>query len=101
MIILNLLTKNKKINAYILVPLYFTGIYIGIFALFSWGNWRLVSNALFGAAIIAVNISWVSLSRNLKKERKDQTKKKDLIGMAFLIYSGYNFLISILITNFI
>ena len=98
---MNFLSKNKKINAYILVPLYVTAIYIGIFALFSWGNWRLVSNALFGSAIIAVNISWVSLSRNLKKERKDQTKKKDIIGMAFLFYSGYNFLISLLITNFI
>jgi hypothetical protein len=98
---LNLLTKNKKTNAYILIPLYVTAIYIVIFTLFSWGNWRLVSNALFGAAIIAVNISWVSLSRNLKKERKDQTKQKDIIGMAFLIYSGYNFLISLFITHFI
>lgn len=98
---MNLLTKNKKINAYILVPLYITVIYIGVFALFSWGNWQLVSNALFGAAIITVNISWVSLSRNLKKERKEQTKKKDIIGMAFLLYSGYNFLISLLITNLI
>jgi len=101
MIPLNLLTKNKKINAYILVPLYVTAIYIGLFALFSWGNWRLVSNALFGAAIIAVNISWVSLSRKLKKERKEQTKHKDIIGFAFLIYSAYNFLISLLMINFI
>ncbi|MFW6262602.1 MAG: hypothetical protein ACOC34_01080 [Thermotogota bacterium] len=98
---MNLLTKNKKINAYILVPLYVTGVYMGIFALFSWGNWQLVSNALFGAAIIAVNISWVSLSRNLKKERKEQTKHKDTIGFAFLIYSGYNFMISLLMINFI
>src|SRR6056297_3325851 len=101
MIPLNLLTKNKKINAYILVPLYVTAIYIGLFALFSWGNWRLVSNALFGAAIIAVNISWVSLSRNLKKERKEQTRQKDIIGLAFLVYSGYNFLVSLFITNLI
>lgn len=98
---MNLLTKNKKMNAYLLVPLYVTVIFIAVFALFSWGNWRFVSNALFGAAIIAVNIAWVSLSRNLKKERKDQTKKKDIIGVAFLFYSGYNFLISLLITNFI
>jgi len=95
------LTKDKKINAYILIPLYVTGVYVGLFALLSWGNWRLVSNALFAAAIIAVNISWVSLSRNLKKEKKEQIKHKDLIGKAFLVYSGYNFLISLLITNFI
>jgi len=98
---LNLLTKNKNINAYLLVPLYVTGVYIAIFALFSWWNWHLVSNALFAAAIIAINISWVSLSRNLKKEKKDQTKHRDTVGIAFLIYSGYNFLISLMMTNFI
>jgi len=101
LITLNLLSKNKRINAYLLVPLYVTVVYIGIFALFSWWNWRLVSNALFAAAIIAVNISWVSLSRNLKKEKKNQTKHRDTVGVAFLIYSGYNFLISLLMTNFI
>jgi len=98
---LKLLTNNRKINAYLLVPLYVTAVYTGVFALFSWWNWQLVSNALFGAAIIAVNISWVSLSRNLKKERKDQTQKKDIIGVAFLLYSGYNFLASLIIINLI
>ena len=95
---MNLLTQNKKTNAYLLVPIYVTIVYIGVFGLFSWGNWRLVSDALFGAAIIAVNISWVSLSRNLKKERKEQTRQKDIIGLAFLVYSGYNFLIATLMT---
>ncbi len=98
---MDLLTKNKKLNAYLLIPIYVTIIFIGIFTLFSWGNWHLVSDALFGAAIIAVNISWVSLTRNLKKERKEQTKHKDTIGLAFLIYSGYNFLVAMLITIFI
>lgn len=95
---MNLLSKNAKLNAFILVPVYFIVVYSLAFALFSWWNWRLVSDALFGAAIIAVNISWVSLTRSLKKERKVHTKQKDVIGLGFLFFCGYAFLLALIIT---
>jgi len=95
------MSKNTKFNTLILVPFYFITIYTLAFALLSWWNWRLVSDALFGAGIIAVNISWVSLSRSLKKERKQQTKQKDVIGLGFLFFSGYTFLLALIITYLI
>jgi len=98
---LNLITKNKDLNAYFLIPFYVLIVYGALFLLFSWGNWRLVSDAYFGSAIVAINICWVSLSRNLKKEKKEQKKNKDRIGLAFLFYTGYSITASFLVLSFI
>jgi hypothetical protein len=98
---LTLITKNKDLNAYFLIPFYVLITYGFLFALFSWGNWRLVSDAYFGSAIVAINICWVSLSRNLKKEKKEQRKNKDRIGVAFLFYTGYSMMASFLVSSFL
>ena len=98
---MKLITKNKDLNAYFLVPFYTLIVYGVLFALFSWGNWRLVSDAYFGSAIVAINICWVSLSRNLKKEKKEQRKNKDRVGIGFLFYTGYSMMASFVVSSLI
>jgi hypothetical protein len=83
---LTLITKNKDLNAYFLIPFYVLITYGFLFALFSW---------------VAINICWVSLSRNLKKEKKEQRKNKDRIGVAFLFYTGYSMMASFLVSSFL
>ncbi len=91
-----LTSQNRTLNAYLIIPGYVLVIYWVFFAVVTWGNWEIVSNALFGAAVFCVNVSWVSLMRNLKKEKDESKKKKDRIGIALLLFSGYSILVSFL-----
>ncbi len=81
-------------------PMYVSGVMIGIALVAGWFHWERVSNILFGAFIVTINVGWIYLAK-LHKDYRDQSeshdhKHKTDIAYAILIFSGLMLLSSFL-----
>ncbi|HPE69270.1 MAG TPA: hypothetical protein P5560_08035 [Thermotogota bacterium] len=88
--------KNKKSRIVFWNPMKVFGVFLLVYLLVSWFNMGRFSNFLFVTGIVAVNLCWIYLTRNIKTEDKEKRKEKDLIGYALLFFSGLCFGASLL-----